>query len=184
MATDPDAPATTALSYGSGNRWTFTSRSGGPTQTEELALHALPGGAEQSDGYLPDEITAEDLWAKWAGGVADSYHNQHPDQFRPGEIPIYWTVTRPGMDGIFEPPPHVPSHPENFLTHYTHPVNAVTEERLNWLRLPVLDREWNSTEAHKGGFIQQATGWKPSPLQPTMDIRQIGAAAGLYVPPL
>lgn len=103
-------------------------------------------------------------------------------QFRPGEVPIYWTVTQPDGQGIFESPPHVPDHPENFLTYYTHPVHAVTEERLNWLRLPVPDRRWSATDNHRGGFIQQATRWKPSPLQPTTNVRQLGAAAGLYVP--
>ncbi|WP_328835303.1 hypothetical protein [Streptomyces europaeiscabiei] len=63
-------------------------------------------------------------------------------------------------------------------------MNADSGEVVNWLRLPVLDRGWNDTAAHKGGFIQEATGWKPSPLQATMDMVQIGYAAGLYVPGL
>ncbi|AGJ59507.1 MULTISPECIES: hypothetical protein [Streptomyces] len=63
-------------------------------------------------------------------------------------------------------------------------MNTETGEQLNWLRLPVVDQGWHATADDRGGFIQQATGWKPSPLQPTMDVRQIGAAAGLYVPPL
>lgn len=182
--TNPGASPTTMHPYHPGYQWRFTTKSGDREQIESLALHALPGGSQMSDGYDPGETTAEQLWAKWADEVAGRYHKQHPDQFRPGEVPIYWTVTRPGIKGIYEPPPHVPGHPENFLTHYTHPVHAVTEEKLNWLRLPVIDLGWNDTAAHKGGFVQEATGWKPSPLQPTMDVRQIGAAAGLYVPPL
>ncbi|MBC2868546.1 hypothetical protein H1R13_27335 [Streptomyces mexicanus] len=63
-------------------------------------------------------------------------------------------------------------------------MHAETGERVNWMRLPVMDRGWNGTTADKGGFIQEATGWKPSPLQPTMDFIQIGRAAGLYVPDL
>ena len=39
-------------------------------------------------------------------------------------------------------------------------------ERLNWLLLPVEDKLWNAKQANKGGFIQEATGWKPSILQP------------------
>ncbi|WP_328491313.1 hypothetical protein OHS59_44295 [Streptomyces sp. NBC_00414] len=34
---------------------------------------------------------------------------------------------------------------------------------LLWLRSTVLDRGWNNSTADKGGFIQEATGWKPSP---------------------
>ncbi|CUM35746.1 hypothetical protein BN2537_457 [Streptomyces venezuelae] len=71
----------------------------------------------------------------------------------------------------------------DFLTHYTHPAYAVTGQRVNWLRLPVVDPGWNATASNKGGFIPQATGWKPSPLQSTMDVRQIGPAAGFHVPP-
>lgn len=55
---------------------------------------------------------------------------------------------------------------------------------MNWARLPVMDRGWNKTAADKGGFIQEATGWKPSALQPTMPYLAIGRAAGLYVPSL
>ncbi|GGY10671.1 hypothetical protein GCM10010358_73970 [Streptomyces minutiscleroticus] len=73
---------------------------------------------------------------------------------------------------------------ENFLTHYRPSIDAATGEPINWLRLPVLDRGWNAATADKGGFIQEATGWKPAPLQPTMDVVQIGRAAGLYVPDL
>lgn len=71
---------------------------------------------------------------------------------------------------------------EDFLTHFTTPVHAETGEPINWARLPVVDRGWNPSRGDKAGFVQEATGWKPSPLQPVMDMRQIGAAAGLYVP--
>ncbi|PGH48164.1 hypothetical protein [Streptomyces sp. Ru87] len=60
----------------------------------------------------------------------------------------------------------------------------MTGEPLNWLRLPVLDRGWNDTVSSKGGFIQEVTGWKPAPLQTTVDVRQLAAAAGLYAPAL
>jgi hypothetical protein len=69
-----------------------------------------------------------------------------------------------------------PYEEEHFLTHYKMPVNAETGEPINWLRLPVLDRGWSATACGKGGFIQEVTGWKPSPLQATMDVVQIGRA--------
>ncbi|MBH8550844.1 hypothetical protein I8751_00235 [Nostocaceae cyanobacterium CENA357] len=55
---------------------------------------------------------------------------------------------------------------ENFVTFFTHPVDSVTGKPINWLDVPVNDKLWNSKRADKGGFIQQATGWKPSILQP------------------
>lgn len=189
---------TTVQPYPPGTKWTFSARRHDFTQTEELVLYAEPNGATISDDYLPDEISAAELWRKWAKKYAHHDHQTWPALFRPGEVHILWTVTRPDVMGIFERAPHtlvtppdpqlvemfgdVP--PEDFLTHYTHPVNAETGERLNWLRLPVLDLGWNENCARKGGFIQEATGWKPSALQPTMDVPLVGAAAGLHVPKL
>ncbi|MGW1468457.1 hypothetical protein ACWCPT_29445 [Streptomyces sp. NPDC002308] len=190
-----DVPSQTLSPYPAGTLWTFTGRPRGRTQTVELALYAEPDGSSLSDGYLPDEITAEALWRLWTDQAADQHHKDHPEQFHPGEVPIHWSVTLPGIKGVFEAAPHRPARlttsglldadfeREDFLTHYSHPVHAETGERVNWLRLPVIDLGWNASATHKGGFIQQATGWKPSALQPTMDVRQIGAAAGLYVPP-
>lgn len=39
-------------------------------------------------------------------------------------------------------------------------------DRLNGLTLPVDDMRWTRRRADKGGFIQEATGWKPNVLQP------------------
>ncbi|MER6602513.1 hypothetical protein [Streptomyces parvus] len=211
MTTDPDAPPTTVLPYGPGNRWTYSSKQSGFTHTEELALVAEPDGADFTDDYTADEITAQQLWRKWVDRHADRLHKQWPDLYRPGEVHITWGIKGPDRGNVHEFAPHArllpkpryadltptqqevyqgvydddePPYQEDFLTHFTHPAHTVTGERVNWLRLPVLDSQWNQTKANRGGFIQQVTGWKPSPLQPTMDVRQIGAAAGLYVPPL
>ncbi|MEU8735249.1 hypothetical protein AB0C68_38520 [Streptomyces tendae] len=188
---------TTVQPYPPGTRWTITSRYG-HVQTEELVLYAEPNYASITDDYLPDEISATELWRMWVDKVANRAHEQWPDLYRPGEVTILWTLTTPAVTDIFEAAPHAkqlppdpelvrlfgPHRPEDFLTHYKTPVHAVTGEPVNWLRLPVLDRGWNATAAHRGGFIQEATGWKPSPLQPTMDVVQIGRAAGLYAPTL
>lgn len=189
---------TTVQPYPPGTEWTFTTRRGDFTQTLELVLYAEPNYSSITDDYLPEEISATELWRIWVDKAANSAHERWPQLYRPGEVTILWTVTQPSFTGIFEAAPHTPPLPqdpelvklfgpykeENFLTHYTHPEHAETGERLNWLRLPVVERGWNSERADKGGFIQEVTGWKPSPLQPTMDVVQIGRAAGLYVPEL
>ncbi|WP_202036272.1 hypothetical protein [Streptomyces mexicanus] len=174
---------TTVQPYPPGTQWTFTTRRGTYTQDAELILCPEPDGSSMSDDYLPDEISAHELWRMWVDRYAVTYHQRYPEKYRVGEVPIFWTVT--SGSGVFEQAPHS-AHglSEDFLTHYTHPVHAETGERVNWMRLPVMDRGWNGTTADKGGFIQEATGWKPSPLQPTMDFIQIGRAAGLYVPDL
>ncbi|MFJ5547010.1 hypothetical protein [Streptomyces sp. NPDC093225] len=185
--------------YSAGTKWNFSYRQNGYEFTEELVFYAEPDGSTITDDYLPEEVNAQALWKMWVMGCADSSHKRWPDLFRPGEVHIAWYVTRPEIIGVFEGAPHArdlinfpgvlegvsPDRVESnhFLSYYTHPVNAETGEPLNWLRLPVLDLSWNSRRANKGGFIQEATGWKPSPLQPTVDVRQLGAAAGLYVPP-
>jgi hypothetical protein len=191
-------PATnTTQPYPPGTKWTITGRHG-HIQTEELALYAEPNYSSITDDYLPEEISAHELWRMWVDKVWNKAHEQWPQLYRPGEVTILWTVTTPAVMNIFEAAPHARSLPmdtelvdmfgpyeqEHFLTHCKTPVNAETGDPINWLRLPVLDRGWNEMAAHKGGFIQEVTGWKPSPLQPTMDVVQIGRAAGLYVPDL
>lgn len=212
MTTDPDVPPSAVLPYGPGNRWTYSSRKGDYVHTEELALLPDPYGSGFTDGYTRDEASAETLWRMWADKYANDMHREWPDLFSPGELLIEWSVVAAVQGNVYEYAPHaqrIPSRrpenmtvderaahdrlqrligpdpvPEHFLTHFTHPVHVVTGERLNWLRLPVRDTAWNATKADRGGFIQEVTGWKPSPLQSTMNVRQLGAAAGLYVPPL
>ena len=96
MTTGPDAPPTTVLPYGPGNRWTFTSRSGGHTQIEELALRFCPAVPSCPTVASPTTSLPK---TSGRGGLAKSRTattTSSPDQFRPGEIPIYRTVTRPG----------------------------------------------------------------------------------------
>ena len=185
---------TTTQPYPPGTRWTWTTRGHrGHTFSDELVLHWEPNGSPISDDYLPEEASALELWKRWMDEYADAAHRDWPTLYRPGEVPILWSVTTPSVVGVFEPAPHTvdrrgASNPyrlrENFLTHYTDPVHAETGEPLNWARLPVLDRGWSVEHVDKGGFVQEASGWKPSPLQEVMDVRQVGAAAGLYVPEL
>ena len=117
-----------------------------------------------SDDFTPSEINAQDLFKLWVKKVEVEY----PD----GLIPIFWFVDFKGsnistfewMPFQFEHTSHTPN--ENFLTFFTRPVNSVTNQPLNWFTLPVIDKQWNSKQSNKGGFIQEATGWKPSVLQP------------------
>lgn len=117
-----------------------------------------------SDNYTPQEMDANELFHMWARQVREKYPN--------GLIPIYWFVDCKGdAFATFEAMPfqfeHFPGFvAENFLTFFTWPVNATTDEPLNWLSLRVKDKLWNAKQQNKGGFIQQATGWKPAILQP------------------
>ncbi|GGP83728.1 hypothetical protein ACWDY7_26770 [Streptomyces calvus] len=180
--------------YPAGTLWTFRSLKSRHEQTEELALSWLPGRSSHlTDSHLPEETPATALWQKWLK-EANHYHEQWPDLFRPGEVHLAWKVITapPATHGIIEGAPytrderrmraetHTDDLRETFLTWYTHPVHAESGERLNWLRLPVADRGWNDDRADPGGFVQEATGWKPSPLQLAMDVVQVARGSGLW----
>lgn len=116
-----------------------------------------------SDEYTPAEMPARDLLAQWARQVKKAHSE--------GLIPIHWFVESPGHAKFERMPfqyPHAPddARAENFLTFFTWPQDAKTGAPLNWLTLPVVDKRWSNRRADKGGFIQEATGWKPSILQP------------------
>ena len=117
-----------------------------------------------SDDYTPSEIKASDLLERWGEAVQQKYPNEL--------IPIFWYVEVKGASmKTFETMPlqykHLPGmQQEDFLSFFTAPINLTTGKPLNWLDVPVIDKLWNSEKANKGGFIQQATGWKPSVLQP------------------
>lgn len=177
----------TVQPYPSTARWTFHSTRSGHERTVQLALYWESDGSAMSDDYAPDEADASELWRKWVDRYAAKYHQESPETYAPHHVPIYWFVMSVGGGGTFEAAPHqtLPDsflQRQHFLTSYTEPVHAVTGEPINWLRLPVLSRGWNASQADKGGFIQEATGWKPSPLQPVMDVRQVARAAGIYAP--
>lgn len=172
--------------YPSAARWQYRSKRSNYEHTQRLALYWEPDGSAMSDDYTPDEVDAHGLWRMWVDRYGSKYHEETPEVYAAWHVPIYWFVTSV-EGGTFEAAPHqtLPSDfllRENFLTHFTHPVHEITGEPINWMRLPVIDRGWNAKRSDKSGFIQEATGWKPTPLQPFMDVRQVGRAAGVYAP--
>lgn len=173
----------TVQPYAPRTQWKYRNKMSGYEFTSALTLQWEPSGSPLSDDYLPDEITASELWRKWVDQYVARPHERDPERYRLGEVPINWSID--GSDAAtFEAAPFQRSDfiDEDFTTFFTHPVDAKTGERVNWLRLPVADRGWNDRTCNKGGFIQEATGWKPSPFQFVMDVYLIGKAAGLYVP--
>lgn len=142
--------------------WTYRSRVTDTVRTGELTLHWHVEGAAISDGYFysdKDEFALFDLWA---------------ERGRNEEVAITWTVGEEGEVVPFQL--HLGDKEEGFLDFWTHPVDEETGAYLNWLTLPVADGVWNSSDTTSGGFIQEATGWKPSPLQPTVLIRALHQA--------
>ena len=132
-----------------------------------------------SDDFDPLEISASSLFMRWARRVSKKYTD--------GLIPISWFVDVSGGNcKTFEFMPfqlvHFPMSVEkDFLTFFTWPQNANSGDLLNWFELPIADKLWHSTQAgtgaDKGGFIQEATGWKPSILQPYLYLPSLEKAA-------
>jgi hypothetical protein len=145
--------------------WRFSSLRSGYERTARLQAYWEVELDPMSDDDTPDEIGAIDLFRKWAARIQEG----RTDPL----IPIYWYVEAPDravLEGMpFQDPRNWGSAtpPEDFLTHFTWPVDS-SGTPLNWLTLPVVDKRWNRTQADKGGFIQEATGWKPSILQPVI----------------
>jgi hypothetical protein len=142
-----------------------------------------------SDDYNVEDVNAEELWREWL-----QRHPRDEDAeavYGPGAFRIWWYVEGPA---IFEAAPFQDRRiaPEDafdrdFLAFYTWPVHSQSGDRLQWTRLPVIDKVWRTHDlpqvhATKGGFVTEASGWKPAPLQPYLNVDQIARAAGLYSP--
>jgi len=100
-------------------------------------------------------------------------------------VPIFWGVQLSGgMNIEYMPYQHslekeYSSDDVSFLTSYTWPTNSKTGKRLNWLKLPVIDRHLDEDSTYRG-FLQDATGWKPSVLQPLVSIQVLRSVLAKY----
>jgi hypothetical protein len=165
--------------YPSGTMWEWRSLRSDHVRQEELALSWELYEDPISGNYLPDEIDAEDLFQLWVERVTGQ---ESVRELGEGWVNVYWSVNSIPA-GVYETAPFVAHFPslkilynQTFLTFFTWPRNAETGEPVNWLRLPVVDKLWRDGRADKGGFIQEATGWKPSALQPLVNVETLRAA--------
>ncbi|MFD6921300.1 hypothetical protein ACFV99_13945 [Streptomyces sp. NPDC059944] len=158
---------TTYEPYSADSRWTFSNRLSRHEFTVPLRLYWEVNGDPLTDDYTPDDMNAAELWEMWFS----RYWKGDPAK-------IYWFISG---GQVFEGAPfsnNIGGH-DHFLTHFTWPVNSVSGEPVNWVRLPVRDKLWNKDHGDKGGFIQELTGWKPSPFQASFDAEKIARLAGL-----
>ena len=156
--------------------WRVRSRQGSFQWEGELVAYWEANYDPISDDYTPEDISASDLLRMWAKRVRE----YHPD----GMISISWSVQchkakqYEYMPFQYIPGPNTGTHAD-FLTYYHWPVHSKTGARLNWHTLPVVDKLRNKRQCDKGGFIQEATGWKPSILQPFVSLPALLQASGL-----
>lgn len=158
-----------------GEQWRFSLRDGGQGNvgtefTSTLMLYWELSGDPLTDAYNVSDTPATDLWQMWI--------SQHAEP----RMTIYWSID--GSDAAkFEPAPFAPFREgRTFLDLYTWPVAVADGRKLRFTELAVWDRLWRPGRSDKGGFIQELTGWKPSPLQATADISVIAEASGLTAP--
>jgi hypothetical protein len=138
--------------------WKFSSRRAGFERTGvELSLAWEVHGDPVSDNYTPDEASAAELWSIWR------------DQYPGDRVGISWFVRG---DNVAEFAPFSGVTGSDFLAYFTWPVDAEGTP-LRWTDLPVIDKLWDADHTDKGGFIQQHSGWKPSPFQQEMDVALI-----------
>lgn len=153
------------------NSWDFTSRyrMGGsePSRWDAvpLVLDWWVEGAEDLASRSDPDAGSDELFLAWAQGRESL------------ALPIRWAVASPEA-GLYENAPFS-GEDHSFLDHYSWPVHAITGARLRFTRLPVLDQSWEGKTAGTCGFIQDATGWKPSPLQQSMDLAVILESCGI-----
>ena len=153
--------------------WCWRIRATGEKVEGYLRLYWEVDGDPITDGFRPEEVSAFDLWQEWARNLAD-----------PERVRIHWFVICP-EEGVFEVAPfsvRAPSVEEDFLTFFTWPWRESIGELLKWTKLPVVDKRWVPGNGDKGGFIQEATGWKPAPFQETVNVLSLAKAARLPMP--
>ncbi len=160
------------------NNWTFRNRRSGHENVGPCQLVWEIHGDPLTDGFTPHEVDAVDLLKMW---VRKYYpHDVGERLYGPGMVGISWFLDAAGQ---FEAP-DVEAHVwevdgESFAQFFTTPRNVATDEVINWNRVPVKDKLWDSDHDDKGGFFQQATGWKPSAFQPAVYLPGVLKAAGL-----
>jgi hypothetical protein len=161
--------------------WRFGNRQNGHERIADLRLGWELPGDPITDNYTPDEIDAAALWSRWYKRYVEDDEPRIPE-LGAGWLAIYWTVMD-AVAGVFEHAPFVPrlgrdaeldaetGEQENFLTFFTWPRDPDSDQPLRFTALEVEDKLWHAepdVRADKGGFIQEHTGWKPSPLQPVV----------------
>lgn len=205
------APTSPRATYTeAGNRWTFRYRGGKKVhENVPLVLTAEVNYAAVEDDYLPDEISAREMFREWVKYV-------HRDQERKREeavpwdddgwpadfddsLSITWFVSSPVTSGgrVFETADHCPTlgprrarFPTpgvvcSFSSYWTTPLQSVTGDEVDWWRVPFDPGRWARLRAGeryytaKGAYIYEATGWTPTPYQASVSLRHLAERAGM-----
>jgi hypothetical protein len=192
--------------------WEFTSRYGDRRLAHLWLYWEAHGDPISDDYYLDEitaeelwsrwvtratpDRAAEKVFGK--GAVHIGWYVEGIEVFRLGKAGTGTGLlleSAPGRDMRIErewfrdlPPQPEDDDTSDFLKFFSWPNDAETGERLRWSALPVIDKVWRDhslpvgPHAEKGGFIQEATGWKPSPYQPYINAWHLARLSGLPHP--
>jgi len=133
---------------------------------------------------VTDDFDSDDpailIWEDWMRRYPPSRYPEYEEKFGEHCVPIYWYVQGNGIfeSAPFQDPRVRSADRPDFLTYYDWPFRH-DDALLKWQGLPVVDKLWRPGQLDKGGFIQELTGWKPSALQPYVNMKTLADASSL-----
>jgi hypothetical protein len=138
-----------------------------------------------SDSYLYEDADADELLRIWLRDLDDERHPGWAPALGKPYVHISWYIEGGGCfettswDDMHVFYPDLGFDPRemgnSWFDTFSTPVDD-DGEPINWLRLPVVNKLWTPSRMDKGGFIQSATGWKPSAFQPVVNAEVLAAA--------
>lgn len=156
----------------------YVGRRGGQTFAGKMHLEWEVYCDPVSDDYDASDDPRQ-IWNEWRRRYP---HDKRAEaRYGPGAFSIYWAVATDAAHFESAPGSELEGSQgdDGWLVHYTWPRDAKTGEDVSLMSLPVRDKLWVPGNAAKGGFIQQLTGWKPSPLQEFVNVPRLEQLARL-----
>lgn len=140
----------------------FGSRSGHMHRTALFLEYQIDGVSDSPYDYIDEDEWSPETFVQFA--VA-KLKRDYRDWYDSDAAPLYWSVVGESIGGETAPfaNGHIGSH-ENFLTHYSWPIDEQTMEPLNVFLLPIRPCVPE---------LEVGLGYKPAALQATIPIRTI-----------
>lgn len=179
---DPPPLEPVAPPYHPDETWTIRDLEWGMVlQNRRLSLDwELRDAGHFSENWVPSEVDAAGLLRLWAAHAG-----------RDGDLlTISWWVVMERRFGrqreIDRWPVATPAAVlgrSSFSDIFSTPLSERTGDVVEWDRIAVVDKSWVRGRTDPGGFVQEATGWKPAPLQRSVRLGALLALAPAGVPP-
>ena len=163
----------------SGERFSFIDQSGNERRGQLQLVYEVMGDPI-SDDYNARWESAEyvfNQWVDWYDRIWSREKVKGSARYPRQCVPISWFVV--GC-AVFEAaqPTYLSLDGDHrcewFGDFYTRPYSLRTGAPIKSMKeIPVEQKRWSPGLSHKGGFITEATGWRPFPLQRWVDLEQL-----------